>query len=95
MSLLERLQPFSKLFEPRVVQTLPKPPRDLDLDLLRFLPWIGRAEHGLKEIGVEHERFEVVSDGVNVDVLVNQLNGLRAKCMPQRRPVPVEGRTDS
>ena len=66
MSLLERLQPFPKISEPRVVQTLPKPPRDLDLDLLRFLPWIGSAEHGLKKIGVEHERFEIVSDGVNV-----------------------------
>ena len=84
MSFLQVLEPLAELLEPRIVQALAEPPRDLDLDLLRLLVGIRGAQHGFEQVGVEHERLEVVADGIDVDVLVDQLDRLRPERVPQK-----------
>src|SRR5580765_7055721 len=84
MTLFEGFEPLPELFETRVVQTLSKPSGDLDLDLPRLLAGVRRTEHRFQEVGIEHERLEVVADGVHVHVLVNQLDRLRPKGVPQK-----------
>ena len=56
---------------------------ELDLDLLGLLR-VGVRQHRLEQIGVEHERVQVVADGVDVDVLVDQLDGLGAERVPEQ-----------
>ncbi len=69
---------------------------DLDLDLLRLLLRVRRAEHGLEQVGVQHQRLEVVPHGIDVHVLVDQLDGLGAQARARAAcPVPVDGFTDS
>ena len=49
---------------------------------LRPLLRVGRAHHRLEQLGVEHERLEVVAHRIDVDVLVDELDGLRAERVP-------------
>ena len=53
---------------------------------LAFLLGIRRAQHGFEQVGVEDERLQVVADGVDVDVLVDQLDRLRAQGVPEQSP---------
>ncbi len=76
----------AKLFKTRFVQVCSEPPRDLYLDLIGLFPRIWRAEDGFEELGVEYERLEIVTDGVYVDMLVNQFNRFGTECVPQQTP---------
>ena len=79
-----------------VAQVLAQPAGDLDLDLLGLLLRVGRAQDGLEQVGVEDQRVEVVADRVDVDVLVDELDGLRRRARARAAcPVPVDGLTDS
>ena len=39
-------------------------------------------KRGLEEVGVENERFEVVTNRVHVNILVNELDGLCTEGVP-------------
>ena len=60
---------------------------------LAFLLRVGRAQHGLEQFGVQHDLVQVVADGVDVDVLVDQLDGLGAQRVPEQ-PARAGGRLD-
>ena len=63
---------------------------ELDLDLLGLLR-VGVREHRLEQIGVQHQRLEVVADGVDMDVLVDQLDRLGPERVPEQLAVAAGG----
>ena len=59
-------QPLTECTKARVVQVSTETLGDSDLDLLRFLLRIRRAEHGVQHVGVEHQRLQIVADRLDV-----------------------------
>ena len=76
-------EPLAEGAEPGFVLVFAETARDLDLDLLRLLVAVGRAEHRVQYVGVEHEGLQVVADGVDVDVPVDEVDGLGAEGVPE------------
>ena len=54
---------------------------------LAFLFGIRAARDCLEQVGVEHQRLEVVADGVHMHVLVDELDGLGAERVPKQPAV--------
>src|SRR5665213_404324 len=59
---------------------------ELDRDLLALPGGIRRAEDRFEQISVQDKRVQVVADRLDMDVLVNQFNRLRAKPVPEQAP---------
>ena len=77
------LEPLAERAKAGIVQVFAQAVGDLDLDLLRLLVGVGRAKHRVQHVGVEHQRFQIVADSVNVDVPVDEVDGLRAEGVPE------------
>ena len=65
---------------------LPKAGRYLNLDFFHLLRIFQGADF-LEDVGVHDQRLQVVANGFDVDVLVDEFEGLRAKCVPQQLTV--------
>ena len=61
-------RPLAERAKAGIVQVFAQAVGDLDLDLLRFLLGVRRAEYGVQNVGVEHQRVQIVADSVDVDV---------------------------
>ena len=84
MLLPQCFEPLPEGAETGVVQVFAEAVGDLDLDLLRLLVGVRRAEHCVQHVGVEHQRLQVVADGVDVDVPVDEIDGLGAERVPEK-----------
>ena len=82
-AVFQRIESFRQLLELGVAAVPAQPALELDLDLLGLLR-VGIREHGLQQIGVQHQGVEVIPHGVDVDVLVDQLDGLGPQRMPDQ-----------
>ena len=82
MPVSQVLEALGQGLEARIVQMLTQPAGNLDLYLLRLFPWIRGSEHGLEQVGVQHQGFEVVLHRFYVHVLVDQLDGLGPQLVP-------------
>ena len=60
---------------------------ELDFELLGLLLGFGRPEELFQDIRVHDERVEVVADDLDVDVLVDELDRLRAERVPEQLPL--------
>ncbi len=87
MLLFECFEALAEFFEAWVAESVSEPAGDRDLDLFGLLFGVWGAEDGFEEIGVEYQRFEIVADLVDVDVLVDQRNGLGAEGMSDQPTV--------
>ena len=76
---LQVLEPLASALNCGSPHALAQAGGELDLDLLGLLVGIRSAEHRLEQLGVQDQRVEVVADGVDVDVLVDQLDRLRRR----------------
>ena len=62
---------------------------------LRLLAGFGVLEDVLQHLGVQDQRLEVVAHRLDVDVLVDQFDGLGARACQSSLPLPLGGFTDS
>ena len=76
-------QPFAEGTKARIVQVSAEPLGDSDLDLLRPLLRVCRAEHGVEHVGVEHQRLQVIAHRLDVNVPVDEVDGLGAERVPE------------
>ena len=83
MLLPQRLEPLAERPKARIVQMLAEAAGDLDLYLLRLPVGIWRAEHRFQQVRVEHELLQIIADGVDVHVAVDEIDGLRAEGVPE------------
>ena len=81
--LAQLFEPLAEGAEPGFVLVFAETARDLDLDLRRLLVGVGRAEHRVQYVGIEHQGLQVVADGVDVDVPVDEVDGLGAERVPE------------
>ena len=65
-----------------------QPSRQLDGDLLRLLLRVRIPQRRLEQFGIENQGLEVIAHGIDVYVLVDQLDGLRAEALPQEATHP-------
>ena len=66
---------------------LAQPGDELDLDLLGLASGSPVVTELLQDVGVQHQRLQVVAHRFDVDVLVDQLDGLGAERVPEQLAV--------
>ena len=57
---------------------------EANFDLMRALLRIGILEEAFEHLRIEHQRLEIIAHGLDVDVLVDELDSLRTERMPQQ-----------
>jgi hypothetical protein len=80
------LQALAQRLEFRIPRMLPEAARQLDRDFLGLLFRVRVAEDRFEQSGIQNQCIEVVADRVDMDVLVDQLDGLGAQPMPEEPP---------
>ena len=63
-------------------------PVSLTGDLLRLLIRVRVSERRLEQFGIENQGVEIIAHGIDVYVLVDQFDGLRAESVPQEATQP-------
>ena len=91
MLLADLLQALAEFRELRIPGVLPQTGDELDLHLLRLLGRIAVLEDALQNIGIEHQRLHVITHGLNMDVLVDEFDGLRSQPVPEHPAVAAHG----
>ena len=61
-----------------------------------FFSGIGILQNAIQHIGIEHQCLDVVAHGLDMDVLIDEFDGLGAKSDARAAcPLPLTGFTDS
>ena len=84
---LELFQPLGQPLETRVAKMAAQPRGDLDHDLLGLLLLTGRVQDRFDHIGVEHQIIEIVVDGPDADMRMDQRDGFLTQYMPEQCPL--------
>src|SRR5260370_16732790 len=66
---------------------LAQPGDNLDLDLSRLLGWLSVLKNLFQYLRIHHERLDIVPHRLNVDVLVDEFDGLGPQSMPEQSAV--------
>lgn len=89
--LADLLQALAEFFELGIAGVLLESGDEFDLHLASFLGRVGVFEDTVEHVGIEHEGLDVVAHGFDVDVLVDEFDGLRAEAMPEQTTVSADG----
>ena len=80
----ELFEAFGEFAVERIAHVLAQTVNDFDLQFFGFAVGIIGLEHGFEQFGVEDDFVEVVADGGDMHVLVDEFDGLCAERVPEQ-----------
>ena len=80
----ESFEAFGEFAVERIAHVLAQTVYDFDLQFFGFAVGVVGLEHGFEQFGVEDDFVEVVADGGDMHVLVDEFDGLGAERVPEQ-----------
>lgn len=89
--LADFFQALAEFFELRIAHVFLEAGDELDFHLAGFLGGVGVFEDAVVHFRIQHEGFNVIAHCLDVDVFVDQFDGLGSEAMPEQAAVAADG----
>ena len=88
MAFLDFFKTFAERYELGIAQMLAQPGNQHDLNLAASFPLIHITQDLAQHLGIQNERFDIVSYRLDVDILVDEIHSFGTQSMPEELAIP-------